>query len=99
MTLSPRCTAALISFVCAAAVISAGPRYAQTAFSSLHARCTPLSAAWKYPIVPSFGMCATFKVPAAFAGELTPSTNADATSAPADRTERIFFKISSFRRC
>jgi hypothetical protein len=52
-----------------------------------------LSAAWKYPIVPSLGICATLSEPAAFAAGETPSTSADAASAPADTTERIFFKI------
>ena len=47
-------------------------------------------------MVPSFGMCAIFKVPAALAAGDTPRTSAVAAIAPADTTERIFFKFSAF---
>jgi len=86
----------LISLTCAAAVISVGPLYAQVALSSLHARCTPLSAAWKYPIVPSLGMCAIFNLVAAEAGATVPDTNAVVTRATVATAASSFFKLFPF---
>jgi hypothetical protein len=70
--------------------------YAQVALRALHARCTPLSAAWKYPIVPSLGICAIFNLVAAEAGATEPVTSVVVTSAAVAIAASSFFKVFPF---